>query len=499
MATEFETALTDPSFTSRRIDELLASAIEDQARDQRMMIETVTAARKALAAAQADLSALRTLVESRDQGVVDMLEARLAGIATQEAIEAVVRRLDPVEHAASELAERLDRIVAPLDGVRSAIGSLTESMNSLREQSRQEFGLWVDRFDQFESRTQDMLESQEHVISGQMTLSQNSLAERLEGQLESFRTQQTEILEAAIGELRGMTEDILRGFADTVRQEMRDELQRLSANTFGHIQKLRDDIAGYEKVISDLPMLVDEHLVGHREASKASDAAMSRQLEQMRKGLTESAVDIATRFEKIERDYSGRLSEMKNEFSGSIDDLAADLTSRFETLTQTAAAQGPAVAEVVGSVLQPFVDEMSRLSERGRQMNRRLTESNSRLEAMHESMMAYLSQRDEAAEKTRDGVLAELIEHMASALGHKDRMRLTEAFREADQRRKDRRDAERYRKLKGKSEVVPETPPAVEEIDLTESPQKESAEPEKKERPRRPQAKKSGTAKTKPK
>lgn len=85
------------SVIAPRIDDLLLSAMENQSREQRMMIAAVTAAREALSDAKRDLSFLKERIEERDTQLIDLLVGGLSGPGREESITGLATRLEPVE------------------------------------------------------------------------------------------------------------------------------------------------------------------------------------------------------------------------------------------------------------------------------------------------------------------------------------------------------------------------------------------------------------------
>src|SRR5918999_2921282 len=104
-----------------RIDELVESALQEQQREQQMLIDTVQGAQK-------EMKALRELVDRRDQSVVDLLEARLSGLASEGSLE-------KVREAMSKYAEGPDFTegLAPVSEQIGAIGGRLENLGKTLE------------------------------------------------------------------------------------------------------------------------------------------------------------------------------------------------------------------------------------------------------------------------------------------------------------------------------------------------------------------------------
>lgn len=229
-----------------------------------------------------------------------------------------------------------------------------------------------------------------------------------------------------------------------------ETLQLASARLFDRMSRVEDAletrISELQETVSRSPELVE----GHLEESKKADKARAATL----------VVEIRTLAETLINDMTARIESSGSELEAKLaEGTAADiernsaLIGQVQQIAASMEQQGPLITQTVASTLEPYSEEMHRLSDKLRQTNRRITESNSRVEAMHESLIAYLASRDQALERVRDQVLLDLMNEIGEGMKSRDRNRLTDALKEADQRRKDRRDAERWRKLQqGSSE-----------------------------------------------
>ena len=110
-----------------RIDQLVESALQDQAREQQMLMETVQGA-------QREMKLLRELIERRDQAVVDLLEARLSGLASESNVERISelvgelreqpdtsKTLAPVLEEFGDLSMRLETLGRRLETVEKGL------------------------------------------------------------------------------------------------------------------------------------------------------------------------------------------------------------------------------------------------------------------------------------------------------------------------------------------------------------------------------------------
>lgn len=362
MAPDFhEVQATGEDFETR-IDELLASAIEDQARDQRLLFESVQAA-------QIETAKLRVLIESRDQGLADLVETRLSGVATHESIEKI----------STALGERLDAVRAVLD-----------------------------RLDPWKPAMEV----------------QRTLATRLADGIASISEKVSESA-AALG----------AGLADS-SNELGALVQANGARSFDRLMQVQEELTRMAALLEGLPRSLVEKV--------------NNDLNRFRAAMQETLGD-----------HSAEVSQKLDENLASGRQALAAVSRQMEGLRSTVDSQAPNLAEEVSGAMEPFGEELRRLAARVRRTNMNGAELGARLEAMHTSLVAYLAERDERLERVRDQALAEVIESIAEGLKRRDRIHIGESLRRAEQARKDRRDAERYRKLKAKGTAngLAESPP----------------------------------------
>ena len=591
---------SDPDLTdldtvfAPRIDDLVQSALENQSKEQRMMIDAVNAAKDALSDAKQDLSFLKERIQTRDTELMDVLDGRLSGLGREESITRLAERLEPVEHALNEVAERLEKIGDPLrnaveDAIKTAFDRLDEmnsnfaralegsarsvdealrsmggALDSLRDQTSQNASSMTELIEGSEGRTKELIEaadeknrrmaetieaaaatvkssleetarnldetlsaktnhlaseltSRSDALAAELTSRSDALADEMSSRSETLAAGITSRSEALADELRRSGDELvgridesqsrsseslqqasgeLKEIASKSAIDLNDALQASAARTFDRIQKLREDLEGYTKQLSDLPVRTEEQLTeqaaaieremaearqtisqqleaerkmmferldAHLNATKASGAAMSRQIESTKsavdKKLPEIEQKVADRIEVIGQGLAEQMEAIRTTIDSEVPEMEKRMGGYLAKVRSVVDAQPPVLADKVDEVLGPVLSEMEKIGERFQNVNRRVTESNSRMEAMQEALIRYLAERDARLEEVRDSVLGDVIRQFSETLKPKDRTKISDALREAEQRRKDRRDADRYRKLKSKS---PESIPAPE-------------------------------------
>ncbi|HLF70115.1 MAG TPA: hypothetical protein VI541_04090, partial [Actinomycetota bacterium] len=204
MSTDFDAPTSDDPFQTR-IDALLSSALEDQAREQKMLVETVKGARASIVRTEEELSELRRILQDRDRSVLDLLEARLSGIGSQETIEQVDGRL-------AELLSRssTEQAVAPIN---ASLTALTQRLSSLESEV---------------SRT-DPHDALRELRSG--------LESRIEGSLHPVRAS-VEELARVVGELEAPIRDVIEGPMSSLRESVESVRQGAVADVGAMLARL---------------------------------------------------------------------------------------------------------------------------------------------------------------------------------------------------------------------------------------------------------------------
>lgn len=106
---------------SDRIDALLSSALADQARERRMLVETVFGAKTALVKAEEELAEVRALINKRDDALMeaiarnnDALVARIEEAVKDQSNAGLVARIEAIEEAILQLAQRFTELPGQL-------------------------------------------------------------------------------------------------------------------------------------------------------------------------------------------------------------------------------------------------------------------------------------------------------------------------------------------------------------------------------------------------
>lgn len=490
-----------------RVDELLNSALQDQAREKRVLIETVHGAKAALTKAQEELTALRQLVDKRDTAVVDMLEARLAGLGTEQTLEEVASRLDalakrpsaneavaPVSVRIDSLATRIEQIGGALSkidvwapatelqkSVAAKLNDLVAPIDSLGLETARRIDALAEATSQSIALSNEVTSAGLSEISGQLSENVEQVGSSLQDLISQMQSRLASLEEAIAGDV-DVAQEALSEHIGLTAKAVREDLSQMSRAVDERLALLREasvdsrELLGAEvdrigtklgAVIERMAAEMDASAQGLIAMTQASDA---RVFDRMQKVIEEFA-GLNSRMSEVVADIDERLEEARNsqEIRSSavakhVESIREVVASGEETrnehfarnlaeVTKALTQERTRLSEAIGEAIAPFVIEVSRMGERIRQTNRRITESNSRIEAFQESLISYLAERDQLLEEVRDKALFEVIEHVGEGLRSGERRKLADALKDAQERRADRRDASRFRMMRNHPSV----------------------------------------------
>lgn len=341
---------------SRRIDDLLSGAIDEQVREQRALNDTMIGVRDGVSRLVGDVAALSARVtESREtsQGLREELPF-LVQREVSSAVNAMSVRIDVLETAVGEL-------VASLAGLEDRLGpdviidGVTKRLADMRAAEEEQAG----------------------TVTAQAA--KNAVAKA------------SDALSAAF-------EKASKSMSDVVEKQHTQISRRLT-----DVKKWADDVEGRMKSLE-----------------KALEANV-----------------------KLPADVRKQL----NELTGATQDMTDSVLEELRVSAESAAVRISASVEG--------------LDQEAIEMNRRFTEMNDAMRGFQEQMLAYLQVRDVALEERRDQIVTELLAEFFNEIPERDRERTVGRLRSVFARRRDRRDAERYRVGAKPAELPSVSPDAV--------------------------------------
>lgn len=134
---------------SDRVDALLSSALADQAKEKRQLVETLYGAKTALGRAEQEITALKDLIAKRDEELLDAIDDRLAAVfdaiddrltATRNSLDLRISDLeDALIKIAKSVSQVPQKVRGDLETAALAIGErLGEESDGLLRSSRED-------------------------------------------------------------------------------------------------------------------------------------------------------------------------------------------------------------------------------------------------------------------------------------------------------------------------------------------------------------------------
>lgn len=172
---------------SDRIDALLSSALADQARERRTLVETVFGAKTALAKAEEELAGLRELIDKRDEALLGAIAKNNQALAETissnllEAVSAIGQKVESAQPKVTKdagLTLRIEAIEEAILQLAQRIAELGELPGQLRRDLEVSAVAIGDRIgEESASLLADIREDQVEVVQTLVTMSENELKE----------------------------------------------------------------------------------------------------------------------------------------------------------------------------------------------------------------------------------------------------------------------------------------------------------------------------------
>ena len=212
------------------------------------------------------------------------------------------------------------------------------------------------------------------------------------------------------------TMDVISGDIASVRKALRDSLEAVTTD----LSAMRQALAGTSDLAARVERAITEGRVSIQEAIDAIAAQ-----------IRDDASSVAERI----RSEAGLVLEKTTS-------LAQSATERLGEASTLALAR---IGTTGSTSFDRLQDAATAVEREMAKVPKAVREISSRMDEFQETMLAYLTARDLALEETRDRVLQELLDEYATGLSQRQRAALGTGLRRAFARRRDKRDAARYR------------------------------------------------------
>jgi len=451
-----------------------------------VLAASLTGLRSELSGMRDDIAALHSLRAD------DSVEGRLAAI--EDTLEGLGERLEAVARdSATEAGER----IASLDDRLAALSQSVSAERTASAQHRERTSLAMQdqaaALDEWAEAVRAGLEDLGEAVTGSLgslgtTLQNPASRDADRRHLEALVTELTTTIDeafAGMGEqiaiahqpihdkLAYVHEDVLDGFGGArarLIEELSGTIEALERANHATRQVVEAELVELRGDLADALEEVREHVEGTVNEANTSIAATLEEHRAASEDLREGIGAAATHSLDAGKRIRG-LQDSVLRLDSTLADLQADWRPRVDAVVAEGRASAQSVLEAVQAEIDKAMSEMSETLaaqvKTVRGVTGSLGGSSERLIAAGEALLAYLGDRDRWLERERDRVLHEMLDEFAAGLSAKERKAVASRVGEAIDRRRDARDAARYRRTtEGLPAVeIPPVPAELAELD----------------------------------
>jgi chromosome segregation ATPase len=487
-----------------RLDEALANRIETLAGDLRRTLSAgLTQATAGSRAAEAAWTQVRSETDERLaaledtlDGLAERLEAttrdsftntderldrveerlrHLVGTALPETVDAQAQWADEVRDALGEVASAVDRSLGSLgtsltDAVRMSREDERSHVNTLVAGLSDALGEAVAGLEQRLALTRDATMAADADLRGFLESFQASTVERLDDVRGALAGGLAEARAGLVEELRSTLEALETANAGS-RRVVEDEVVALRGDLADALEEVRDRIATtVTRADDDITAALDQQRSVFDETMRTLRSDVLDRVEQstatVQTGLDELRNGVVTAAQSGEDTRSSvrTFAEILAQMYETVSEMNADWDRRTDATIDLVTKAGQATVADFRAEMQDLVARLSGSVDAttgavGGSVEM-VTVATQRLVTAGQALLGYLARRDQLLEAERDRVLHELLDEFARGLSAKERRGMGERVTEVLERRRDARDADRYRRTTAGEEPVeiPEVP-----------------------------------------
>jgi hypothetical protein len=433
-----------------------------------VLAASLTGLRAELSGMREDLAALRA---DQAQRVEDAVEERLAAI--EDTLDGLAERLEAQARVSATNA------VEQISSVDDRLAALSQSVSSERTtaaQHREKAALAMQdqgaALDEWAEAVRAGLEDLGEAVTNSLGTLGNNLhntaaREADRRHLEALVTELTTTIDeafAAMGEqvitnqhpieekLAAVHEDVLDGFGGArarLVEELSGTITSLEQANSATRQTVEAELVDLRGDLADALEEVRERVegtVGEANTSIAATLAEHQAAnEEMRAGIGAAATHSQDSNKRVRG-----LAELVEQLDGTLADLQSDWRPRVDAVVAEGRASAQGVLAEMHGALEATLEEMrttmAAQQKTIRDISGTLGGGTERLIAAGQALVAYLAERDRWLEAERDRVLHEVLDEFAEGLSAKERKAVSSRVGEALDRRRDVRDAQRYRR-----------------------------------------------------
>ena len=490
----------------RRIEELAARAGDDLERPEALLSAALTGLRAELGGLRAEIGSLRAEFTTVRAGL-DTTVGRLAGDLAAARAEStdLARRQDDlaaegrgaIEGRLAAVEDSLDTLAEGLEALtRDSIGAATDRIGALEQQiasladtafadqasAQEEWAAGiraaladlagaVDRNlgSLGTSLTDAVVSTQEtgreHVEHVERTVDRlAALVEGLQASTDGALGELRAAIAAGMAETRAaLVEELGPTIADleqanaATRQLVEDELTALRGDLADALEEVRDRVATAVTGATDaISGAVDEQRSSFDAVVEALRSDVLAQVTDAREATVTALEDVradVTTAAGASEDASARLGDVESTvvaLDAAITQLRAEWTSRTEAVVSAAERAGHAATAEFRTAAERALAEVRDALEASTSTladgSGVVSGAANRLVKAGQSLLGYLAERDVLLENERDRVLHDLLDAFGEGISAKERRWVAGRLQEAFDRRRDERDAQRWRR-----------------------------------------------------
>lgn len=368
--------------------------------------------------------------------VAPVVAASLSGLRAE--MSGLEERLAAIEDTVDALAERLESRIVSLD---DRLAAMMQSMSSERAAAGQH-----------RERTSEALQEQASALDEWAEAVRAGLEDLGDAVASSLGTLGEQLQDPAAREadrrhLEAMLTEVMSA-VDEATRPIDDQLASMHGGILDGFAAARD------RLLEDLGGTLE----AIERATVATRDDVDNQLNELRSDFADAIDDM--------RDHVEKAVELSNEgVAGALADMQGEWRPRVEAVVEDGRTAARAVlAEVQAEVAHAMAELRAALDGQVATIGSvtgYLSGGTDRLVAAGQSLLAYLGERDRMLERERDRVLHEVLEEFAEGLSPRERRAVASRVGEAVDRRRDARDAARFRKEAPPEPEIPAVPSLV--------------------------------------
>ncbi len=432
-------------------------------------------------------------IEEKYSGVADRLVevSRAASASTAAARESGERLAALTSTGEDSRREVAQRLAALDDAVASRLAALDTTVTRRADELQGAMTTRVDelnnavtsRVDELQSVMTRRVDELQSGVAGTVSALESGLGEQvtgLQGALDGGLRSMDELLGAATTSVRVADEQItaLVGQAARHREEVEQLLEVVRDDVVEAGRDLRKELIGKTESgltelaerLTVLDVTVDERQADVVERLAGLDAVIER-TKAATERVTAGLADVGVSADSLTDTVSGFRSEWP--------------TRTFEVVQGAKAVAEGVVRDIRAEVqaqLEQVRSELARAVEGVEDASSGISSGTDRLSRAGRVLVGYLEQRDRLLEAERDQVLHEVLDSFAAGLSSKERTALAGRVGDAVSRRRDSRDADRYRSAVGEpAPLVVDLPDEVRDLESDDARTARKAGAEKRE------------------